>query len=751
MTNRKWLLSLLLLTSLACPVGQLSAVELDSAVVPLLKRSFFEGREYFVLRSGRAKMVVQADKADLGPAFTYLLFDAENSKQTKLKERALNFADGQGLVNSALEVVLGGHAFTALGHQTETRWTTVDGIPAVEAVWWAGGLRVTERIFALVGENAFVRRVQLESVNLAGAENVTLRFSLPPGQHLSKDGIVAWVTTVASAEPASAKEATEKQPEKFVSKWNPMLVLTTRGAQPHRANEKDGVLEVGPLALSPGQSASVDTILHVRDGAKRDVIALPDDLAQDDQHVDGAIAKTRNRWTGASSVTTSDVLLRDIFDHARFGLAGMVADNGTMDAGMFEYGDQWVRDTSNTLLGMVHAGQFELARAGFEHVLKDLVRDDGAPMTAGAFDDPDQEEFDQMGELIHALKAYRDWSGDDSLIRQYRTKLRAMVERPLNPTFRDSSAMLHNRREYWERTLDDGYELVYQTYLVRGLRDAADLAVPLDASDRAAPWRAEADRTLTAMLSHPTLALVENGRLIKRRGPDGRRIKEVPGWGKPDVPGQSEKIHLSDPDTGTALPIALGIVDPRSPLARKTLDELESLWNARWFGGGYDRYHSSGQGDQPGPWPFASCFVMRAQHDAGRLDGSRRTLEWLATVQGGRTGAWFEEIPLIRSTTPGVLPWISGEVSLFVVRHVLGVRFEGDRMVLKPALYPNSPPVKADLRFRKARLRLEVGGSGPVQFAELDGHRIEPDRDGAIRVPADFAGGVVVIRTAASK
>ena len=79
------------------------------------------------------------------------------------------------------------------------------------------------------------------------------------------------------------------------------------------------------------------------------------------------------------------------------------------------------------------------------------------------------------------------------------------------------------------------------------------------------------------------------------------------------------------------------------------------------------------------------------------------------------------------------------------MRHLLGVRFEGDRLVLKPALYPHSPPVKADLRFRKGRLKLEITGAGPVRFAELDGRRIEPDPDGAIRLPADFAGGRVVL------
>ena len=171
--------------------------------------------------------------------------------------------------------------------------------------------------------------------------------------------------------------------------------------------------------------------------------------------------------------------------------------------------------------------------------------------------------------------------------------------------------------------------------------------------------------------------------------------------------------------------------------------------DARWFGGGYERYHSSGQCDQPGPWTFATCFILRAQHEAGDFGRSRRTLEWLNTVQGGRTGAWFEEIPLLRSQAPtaGVLPWTSGEISLFIVRHLLGVRFEGNQVILRPALYPGSPPITADLRFRRGRLQLEIPDAGATAFALVNGRRVEPRKDGAIVLPADFDGGRVVFKT----
>jgi hypothetical protein len=322
----------------------------------------------------------------------------------------------------------------------------------------------------------------------------------------------------------------------------------------------------------------------------------------------------------------------------------------------------------------------------------------------------------------------------------------------LRPVFRDATGMVHNRREFWERAFDDAYELAYQTYVVLGLRDAAALAGCLAAEDRAVGWRAAADRALQAMLSHPTRALVEQGRLIKRRGVDGTWVRQVrfpPA--APDVPLKTESVNLAEPDATLALPIAYRLVDPGSALARRTLDALEALWNARWFGGGYERYHSSSQCDQPGPWPFATCFILRAQHEARLFDRSRRSLEWLDTRAGGRTGAWLEEMPLVRSQEPyaGIVVWTSGEIGLFVVRHLLGVSFEGGRLVLEPALYPHSPPVRADLRFRQSRLRLEIDGAGRVAGAEVDGRRLKPDRRGRIVLPPGWAGGTVKVHTSA--
>jgi len=702
-----------------------AGAEVSPTLLDLNKAAFFYGREYFILRSGRAQMLVQADRADLGPAFTWMLFDAEDAKQSARKERASNFVPGEGFGASALEVVLGGFPFTALGYRTETQWMVEDGIPAVEAVWWAGGVRVTEHISALGDAGTFRRQIRLDGAHLAGEEAVSLRLRLPH-TGLRQEG------NMLLSEKDGAR-----------------IALTMADASPVRVDPTNGLLEVGPLVIRPGKTTRVESLLIVQvpAGERTQLVARASQLAG--LQMAQAVKDTARSWAAASSISTRDRTVQELFDKARFGLAGMIAPDGTMDAGILEYGAQWVRDSSNTALGALHAGQFEAASNVLQRILTKMVSQDGVTMIAESFDTPDREQFDQGGELLHLLRCYRDWTGDDSLVRQHRDLLIKVVERPLQPRFRDDTGMVHNRREFWERAFEDAYELAYQTYVIVALREAAELAPALGAQDRAARWRAEADSVQHAMLSHPDRALVCNGRLIKRRNVTGAVADDTAGFPgfATDVPEKTERAHCLMPDASMALPIALGVVPARGELARRTLEDLNGLWNTRWSDGGYDRYHTSGQLDQPGPWPFATTFILRAEHDAGNFDRSRRALEWLNTCPGGRAGLWFEEIPSTRSQSPfsGLIPWTSGEVALFVVRHYLGVGFEHGALAIRPALYPGSPPAQADLRYRQGRLRLEISGSGEIKSARVNGRALKPGRDGTLRLPADFAGGTVVI------
>ena len=720
MLQRIHLLPLVMLAAAGC-----GAAEVSPSLLDLNNAAFFYGREYFILRSGGVQMLLQADRADLGPAFTWMLFDAQDAKQSARKDRAFNFVPKEGFGSSALEVVLGGFPFTALGHRPDTHWVVEEGIPTVEAVWWAGGVRVTERISALEAEGAFRRQVRLQGAHLAGNEAVLLRLRLPP-------------TGVQQEGKLLLREGGKAQ-----------MALLMADATPAKVDSTNAMLEIGPVAISPGGSATVETLILVQVpiGEPTQLVAQASQLAA--SALAPTLKDTARWWTQVSSVSTRDRTVQEIFDKARFGLAGMIGPDGTMDGGLLEYGGQWVRDSSNTALGALHAGHFETARNVLQHILTKMISQDGVTMIAESFETPDREQFDQAGELFHLLRCYRDWTGDDSLIREHRDLLLKVVERPLQPQFRDDTGMVHNRREFWERAFDDAYELAYQTYVILALREAAELAPTLDAEDRAARWQAEADRIQQAMLSHPTRALMRDGRLIKRRNVTGAVADDTAGFPGffSDVPEKTEHAHRLMPDASMALPIALGIVSARSELARRTLDDLEGLWNTRWSDGGYDRYHTSGQPDQPGPWPFATAFILRANHDAGNFERSRRALDWLNTCQGGRAGLWFEEIPSNRSQSPtcGLVCWTSGEMALFVVRHYLGVSFERGALAIRPALYPGSPPVQADLRYRQGRLHLEVSGSGPAKSARVSGRKVKPGKDGILRLPPDFAGGTVVI------
>ena len=620
--------------------------------------AFKAGREYFFLRSGNAKMVIQADKNGMAPAFTYMLFDAGNPGQTARKVKAFNYIPGMNFSQTALKVILRDVSFSALGHNSAVKWVTRESRPAVELSWWAGGVRVVETFSVADKTETFSRNISLTNSDLAGNDTV-------------------------------------------------------------RIGAIDGTPESERIPIRKGE-----TIFLKRK------ITLPD------VQQSAGLNDLRN---SLSSISTSDTLINNLYKNASFALPGMVALNGRMDAGVFEYGNQWVRDGSNVAMGLIYSGSFECAQGLLNYILSDLVSEDGTTVIAGGFDEPDREEFDQMGVLMNCLKLYSDWTGDNTLLTTYRKKILKMIERPLNPAFRDSTGMVHNRREFWERTFSDGYELAYQTYMIQGLRDAADLSGILGVPEKAAKWRTEADRFLNAMLNHPSRSLVEQGALIKRRNVDGSIADLTKGRSNAytlDAPIQTEFSHRLNPDATYAIPILFGIIDPHSALAKKSLDKLEPVWNARWNMGGYERYHSSSQLDQPGPWTFGTAFIARAQHDAGFLDLSRRSLQWLSNIQGGNAGSWFEELPLNRSQIPfcGIVPWTSAEVTSFVIRHWLGISVAGEYLILHPKFYPGFQTASADLRFRSGRLKIEVSGESGRQVVKVNGKEVSQDKGGALRV-----------------
>ena len=510
----------------------------------LIDNNYFHGREYFVLRSGRAKMVIQNDKADLGSAFSHMLFDAENPKQTVKKSNAYNYSTEDNIYSS-LKVIMKNYPFTAMGQTTNTNWVMVDGIPSVEAVWWASGVKVREVITPVTLNGIFKRLIILESADLVAEDTVSISLSIPvSGKKLNNNGLA-----YRNKDASIALIFQEDLPKKVASSLKS--------------------IEVGPFLIKPEEKKVIESYIVV------DIPSLNDaELVQKAESIKETIgkelARTKAKWEKLNTLTTDDQLVQNSFDVNRNILPAYVSDDGKMDAGIFEYGAQWVRDGSHSTLGLIHIGEFEIARASLEHMLRDMINEHGTTMIAGGFDEPDREQFDQMGEFMHTMKSYVDWTADISLLTQYKDKIVAMVERPLTPSFRDETGMVHNRREFWERTFDDAYELAYQTWVIQGLRDAADLAKYFGAEHKTDHWRKEADTIEKAMLTHPQKKLVNDGHLIKRRNITGEIVDVVKmdGW-VDGAPASVETYSRLMPDATLSLPISLRVVDPESELAKK--------------------------------------------------------------------------------------------------------------------------------------------------------------------------------------
>jgi hypothetical protein len=150
---------------------------------------------------------------------------------------------------------------------------------------------------------------------------------------------------------------------------------------------------------------------------------------------------------------------------------------------------------------------------------------------------------------------------------------------------------------------------------------------------------------------------------------------------------------------------------PDSGLAQKTLAQMETLWNQAWQGGGYGRYHVSSEPDSPGAWAFPSLFVARAYAETGDLARVWRVLEWLSRVPGGVSGAWFEYYGE-RLAPPfpqqGIVPWTWAEMLMLLVHHIVGIRPQDDRLVIRPRLLPGLERIEGHFPFRGHRLSIKI-------------------------------------------
>jgi hypothetical protein len=425
-------------------------------------------------------------------------------------------------------------------------------------------------------------------------------------------------------------------------------------------------------------------------------------------------------WQNLASGDFGDPKLNHLFNASKFQLQSNIAQSGMMDASIWQYNLEWVRDQSNVVMGLIVSGQFELARTLLDRILTKFVTENGDTVDSSRVRPPAETELDQNGVLLLALKRYVDWTGDFSLVEQHWAKIVAVAEYPLQPHFRhEPSGLLHNVREYWERHdiygILDGMELNYQVLVCLGLAAAAEMARSQGQPDLAERWDAASRNLRAAILADSPFSMLEDGHFIKRRLVNGQVQREIFPSDltkiPPGTPLAQNIPHLLNPDAASVLPIVLGLVPPHSDVALKTLEQVEKLYNMNWDFGGYSRYHISSEGDSPGPWPLASVLIAQAYFEAGDHEKVWRVLRWLNSIGGGLAGTWFEFYgprPIPPCPQIGILPWTWAEILKFFIHHLLGIRPDGEQLILKPVLLPGLTQFQVSVRLRNLRLSLDV-------------------------------------------
>lgn len=451
-------------------------------------------------------------------------------------------------------------------------------------------------------------------------------------------------------------------------------------------------------------------------------------------------------WQQAAQATFSSHLLNRYFDAVRFQLTAVISTGAKVDASIWQYNREWVRDHAMMALGLVVAGQHDLARKMLERLLRDFVSDEGGCIDSSEKRDYSEVELDQNGELLYVLQQYVAWSGDRSILSQHWPRIAAAAEFPLKPVFRhEPSGLMTNSREYWERHqahgVQPGIELAYQMFVSLGLSSAASLARLMAHDAEAARWEEEARRIKQAVLMDPGYGLVENKRFIKRRGLDGKIqdvIHALPGSGLPaGSPLASPVEHRLHPDTTMALPVAFGFVPADSVLASNTMQNLELLWNQAWQDGGYGRYYAFSEPDAFGSWPFPSLFIARAYTEMQLYDRVWKILKWLDTIPGAPAGSWFEfngEAHSPPFPQIGITPWTWAEMLLLLVSHVMGIRPEWGRVRIQPHLLTGIDSIRADFPLGSGRLKLNIERVPDILSPQFfsEGKRIPSETEGEV-------------------
>jgi hypothetical protein len=632
-------------------------------------QTYQPGLEYFYLGNGDIQVAVQHAPDRTGDAplsFAGLtLMDAERFSR---KWSTYLFHPERGLENSRLNVLVGTNPyFLSPDNLISIAWKLVDTVPVVSMQWKAGDLVIEEVLHVPSEGPHLIRQVHVHNSGQALVP-VVLRLQLVPNFTLFDE-----IGTDPKTKLASGSGFTE-------------VKLYCLDGDVTASGRYDVYCNLGSIAA--GGEATARYIYTIRKGTPllraRDVPAL--------------WKKTVAYWSAKPVLTSGSDHLDSMYRVSRSGLKALLARSGKRDGGIWEYNMEWVRDDIMMVQAMSMAGLHDEARTLLSKNLSKNVSADGCLVESSRWSGYDYTELDQNGQIVYGAWLYLCWTGDRELIRKFWPQIVRAGDYPLQDVFRGArTRLLRNKREFWERDdrfgVHDGFELVYQFWVMLGLEKGSEVALEMGDKATAERWARAARELRQLLFEDPTYRFIENGRVIKRRTLDGKwqqfmvpvdRTKMPPG-----SPMALNEKPECEPDTSNLYPIMYGYIDPQSEIARNTLQWMDVLWNQQWTHGGYSRYNTTSEPDPPGPWPIASLFVARAAIEIGDDERAWRAIEWVASIHGGKSGGWFERYaPSITPPAPpvSVVGWTWAEVVLMMVHHLMGFRPNLKNIVIRPRL-----------------------------------------------------------------
>jgi len=673
--------------------------------------SYLPDVEYFLIGNGDIQGVLQYCRSfrDVGCSFLGLtIMDPEHFCR---KWSSFLYSPGRGFSNTNLWLEIDGKRIGATPDNLETiEWDFVDKVPLIRITWRVAEFEMVESIF-VPHKGAHLFR-SIETVNRSSKEcRLRAGLNLVPNPVLFDD--ISW-------------DHTKRE---LVAKGFWALRL---GADKVATRSGRYGIVVENVKIDPGAEANIKFIY-----------SFTKDYHPHSEKFFGSIWKeSAAYWTAMNSFVCDHQSLNHMWETSKIGLKSHIAKSGKRDSGIWEYGMEWVRDDVMVLIGLVRGGLFQEARRVLNHIFHNMISKDGRTIESSQTFDNSMTELDQNGELLFGAWVYLCWTGDTETIRKHWKKICLVAEFPLSNGFIDDSGMIRSSREYWERGtsygVEPGYELAYQFWVSIGLEKAAEIARAFGNDKYASKWKRAAKSIRYAYLQNPRFRLIEDGHLIKRRTVDGKWVKEIippDRMSMPkDTPLSEETVSLLEPDMSEVLPIMYETVDPSSELSRSTLSWVESLWNERWTGGGYERYNSSSEPEPPGPWPFASLFAAEAHWEAGSFDKAIRVVDWLAQMPGFKSGWWFEYYPAYGHPGIGAVGWTWAEIVNLIVDHILGVRPSMKNILIRPrpGRFINSTTAK--LRVRDMELTLQVERTNQKPFGFVNGRRVAFD-SGRLYIP----------------